>query len=43
MFEKVVARRVGVCNIVLGIVSITVGLAVGIGCIVAGGQLLSKF
>ncbi len=43
MYEEVTARNAGAWCIVFGVVSITVGLAVGIGCLVAGGKLLSKF
>lgn len=35
-------RSVGVSNIVIGVVAITVGLAVGVLAIVNGGRLLAK-
>lgn len=35
-------RRAGGWTIVMGVTSIVVGLGVGIGCVVAGGALLSR-
>ena len=35
-------RRAGGWCVTLGIISLTVGLCVGIGCIVAGGDLLKN-
>lgn len=43
MYEEVTARRAGAWSLVFGVVTITVGIAVGVGCIVVGGRLLSKF
>lgn len=43
MFEEATARSVGTWNIVLGIVAISVGVAVGVGCLVSGGRLLTKY
>ena len=43
MYESTTARAVGAWNIVFGVVAITFGIAVGVGCLVAGGKLLAKF
>ena len=43
MYEEVTARRAGAWALALGVISVTVGIAVGVGCIVVGGRLLSKF